>query len=112
MRSRFAQLIKESVHGDFPEARKLRLAFAGSLYTQTIVGHSVVERVRPIRIRVVDCNWNGSRGAGVIRKSRSGESSEGLNAVVEVWRAEALDGSERDAGESIERDEVAVDFLN
>ncbi len=111
MRSCNASLIEEGVHRNFPKARKFGLALACSLHAQAVIGHPVIECVRPERVRVIVCDWDGSRGARVVCKSRSGKPFECIEGVVEVWRAKALDGGERDTSEGIERDEVSVDFV-
>ena len=47
MRARRASVIEERVHRDLPEARKLGLSFAHPVDDEAVVGHAVVERVRP-----------------------------------------------------------------
>ena len=54
---------------------------------------------------------NGGSRRSVVGETRLGEELERMDRIVEEGRAEALNGFEGDAGEGVERNEVAVDLV-
>jgi len=61
-------IVKEGIHGNFPESRELRLSFTRPRHGQAIVGHPVVQGVRPICVGARVSHWDGRRGARVVGK--------------------------------------------
>ena len=104
MNTRLAQVIKQSVHREFPKARELGHAITKAGEAQAIVIHAVVEGVRPKRVRVGIGDGDGGGRGRIVGESRLGEQLEGVRGVVEHGGAEANDGFERDAGEGVESD--------
>jgi hypothetical protein len=104
-------LVKERVHRDLPQTGDLGLALARPGDSQTIVRQAVVERVRPVGVRVGGCHWDRRRGGGVIRERGIAQQAEGIGGVVEERRAETLDGGQRYAGKRVESDNVAIDLF-
>ena len=110
MGTRSSTLVKDSIHGDLPEAGQLGLTTADVVHRVAVVGHTVVERIRPEGVRVGVSDGDRGGGARVVGESGAGQVFEIGTAVVEERRAVADDGLVRDTGERVEGDEVAVDL--
>jgi hypothetical protein len=61
-------------------------------HAQTVVRESVIERVRPVGIRLVDVrDRDGGHDRGIVCEFDSGEQAERVGGLVEVWRTEPFD---------------------
>lgn len=111
MRAFHAAFIEDRVHGNLPQTGKLRLAVADASNTETVVGQTVVEGVRPVGISAAVTDRNTRRGARVVEETGGAESLERVNRVVEEGCTETLEIAEGNSGERVERNEVTVDLV-
>ena len=104
-------LIKKGVHGDFPEPRKFWFTLANAGDRQTVVSEAIVQSIGPESICVLLCDGNGGRCGRVVGELSLIEELQSICGEVEEWSTETLDRSEWDTGESVEGNDVSVNFL-
>lgn len=84
-------LVKERIHGNFPETGQLGLPLARAGNLQTIVRHSKVESVRPESISIRVGDGNGRSCTGIVKELGLVKDLEGLKGIIQEWRAESLE---------------------
>lgn len=73
-----ALVVEKGVHRDFPEARELRLSLTCTGDAQTVVRHTIVQSIGPVRVGVWIGDRDGGGSAGIISKLGVVEELQGV----------------------------------
>lgn len=105
-------LIEEGVHRNLPESWKLGLTLANTRDRQTVVSETVVQSIGPKSIRVLLGDGNRGRCRRVVGELGLIQKFQSIGSEVEERGTETFDRLEWDTGESIEGNQVSINFLS
>lgn len=101
--------LKNGVHRDLPQPRKLELTPA-DVALEAVVGDALVKSIGPERIGAADVGSSGGSHRGIVGEACLVQLRQRVAAEVEERSAESSDGRKGDAGERVEGFEVAEDL--